>query len=294
MENQEVNPLSESGTKEESPQPAPLLDEAATARLREPILQGEEREREVAARREQKSADAKQLKDTLRLAELRVIPKLRRTVDEQREFSRLEQRQRRVREKTGLRKGSLSPSLSKIETQEEFWRLNRATVDGKKLHDWKAQAELVLDQIAWMVSGWRYTPPDPDFVSLEEGVADLESFVKAHGLIHDDVYQSPFLQGYRPYWGVWASKVIHDPIWVTVSAYWRDTERFHALCGESEATMIYAKFGIRTAMSAYHLRMFKSRIAAHKNLLGRKAHLEYDFEHCWLCQFERLHGEVRR
>lgn len=272
---------------------APLLDEVTTAELKAPILEAEERERESVERREQKSTDAKQLKDTLRLAELRSIPRLDRTAEQQREFSRLDQRQRRTKEKTGLTKSS----LSKVETAEEFWRLNRASVDGKKIHKWLEIQESVLDQLHWLNSGGSVSPQDPDFVSLEEGVADLEDFVGEHGLVHNDVYQSPFLRDFHPYWGIWALEVIHDPIWRTLQPYWRDTERFHALCAESEATMVYAKFGIRIALPAYHLRMFRSRIKEHKHarMLGTwKTHVEHEGPQCWLCNFERLHGEARQ
>ncbi len=266
-----------------------MLDEEAVERLRAPIVEKEIAAQEAVDRREQKSTDAKQLKDVLRLAVLRAIPKLDRTAEQQREFSRLDQRQRRVKEGTGLTKDV----LSKIETAEEFHRLQRATVSGKKIHDWKEQEEHVLDQLHWMNKGWTCSPHDPDFVSLEEGLPDLEDFIGEHGLIHDDVYQSPFLQDFRPYWGIWAPKVIYDPIWGTVSPYWRDTERFHALCAESEATMIYAKFGIRVALPACQLRLWKQRIDAHK-YLRLQGHREHADPACWLCNFERVHGEPRQ
>jgi hypothetical protein len=217
-------------TKEAS---TPLLDEATTARLKAPILQSEERAREAVERREQKSTDAKQLKDALRLEELRAIPKLRRTVEEQREFSRLDQRQRRVKERSGLTKGV----LSQIETAEDFYALNRATVSTRKISEWKLLHEQVSDQLSYMehgnkINGVEIPETDPDWISPEDGEECLDDFVKVHGVVRlGYIYKSDSLRG-----GDWSTQ------------YWKNSEILLALTQENEPTKIYTLCGLLTGV----------------------------------------------
>jgi hypothetical protein len=283
--NEEVKPPS--GGREEVC--APLLPEATISRLKKMAPPPGPTEAQLAsyATKRQKADDAKKLRDSVRREELRQIPKGDRTPEEQREFRRLEQRRYRAKEPKG-------DTLSMVATAEEFWSANRLLANGQKIRGWKEQEESVLDKLFWMNNGWACSPTDPDFVSLEEGLADLDAFIGEHGLIHDDssVYQHYVLQDFRPSWGVWATKTIFDPIWETIEGFWRD-ERLGALCEENEPTAIYAKYGIRTALSAYAVRMFKFRIADHERsrLLGTwETHTAHEGKKCWLCNFERLHG----
>jgi hypothetical protein len=280
--NEEVKPPS-SGTEEVS-----LLSHDAIARLKAPILEAEERKCEAVERRERKYTNAKQLKDAVRREELRQIPKADRTPEEQREFSRLEARRHRANAK-----GNDADSLSNVETAEEFWSANRLLANGQKIHAWREQEQRVLDQIYWLNVGWRTSPQDPNFVGLNEGLADLDDFIDEFGLVHDDEYKNPILQNVRPLWSVWADKPDDVPFVGTIMGFWRNPEIFNALLKESEPTAIYARYGIRTALPAYHVRLFKQRITEHlrSDLIdGRKAHAKYEGEKCWFCNFERLHA----
>ena len=167
-----------------------------------------------------------------------------------------------------------------------------------KMQKWNKLEETVLAFISWMNFGWDTQPQDPDFFTFDEGLVDLENFISKHDLIHDDYgsYKNFILKEFLPQWGLWADKTIHDPIWGTVEGFWKNSEIFQALCQESPATEIYARYGIQTALPAFAVRQFKSRLESHKRSregVGRSAHVQYDGEKCWLCQFERLHEETQ-
>lgn len=183
----------------------------------------------------------------------------------------------------------------KVATQEEFWSLNRAAISTRTISEWKERETSVLAHISWMNNGWDVPPHDPDYFPFEDGVADIEAHIAAYGTIHDDAYAHPLLQDFRPFWGVWSHEANYiDSIWGLVQPYWRDTERFQALCAESEATKVFAKFGIRTALPAYDVRLWRQQIDEHRKLAASgKTHdvSEKDLGvPCWLCNFERLHG----
>lgn len=261
---------------------APLLPAEAVER----IQAKETAQLQAKAERQQKRSEAERLADVIRREQLRQIPRAQRSDDEQREFAKLEARRYR-------QNASKKDVLSDVPTAEKFWAANRLLLPKKTLDEYLAQQPLVEDQLYWMANGWRLPPHDPDFVSLDEGLADMETFVAEHGLISDDPlsYRHPVLQDFEPSCGVWTLQDTFDPIWRFVPAFFKDSERFNALCSESPATDIFARYGIRIGIPAYHLRLFKSRIAPHKDPFKREAHLKYD-EGCWLCNFERLKGKA--
>lgn len=244
--------------------------------------------RAAAERREAKKEDREMLKSWLRYKELEALPVKGRTRAEHNEYQRLRRQQKKLSDKG-------EPTIrervgDRVRTAEQFWELNRASVTAK-LPAWREQENRVLDQIFWMSKGWACSLQATDFVSLEEGLADMEAFVAEHGLIHDDssVYQHYELRDFQPSWGVWTLQDTFDPIWRFVPAFFKDSERLSALCSESSATEKYAKYGIRTALNAYAVRMFKLCITNHQHsqLLGCDQHKDNE---CWLCNFERLHG----
>jgi len=154
----------------------------------------------------------------------------------------------------------------------------------------------VLDKIFWINEGWSCPPQDAGLVSLEE--AALEHFVAEHGLVHDDLhsYKHSLLQEFRPAWGLWADKDYHDPIWGWIKGFWKKPELFRALCEENEPTAIFARYGIRTALSALAVRRFKERITSHVEGNGEhRAIMPFGVgerlfvKGCWLCEFERVH-----
>ncbi|VVB52993.1 Uncharacterised protein [uncultured archaeon] len=266
---QEVTPL-QSGSNEVSS----LLSTEAV----EKIKAKETAQIAVREERRQKKSAAEKLADVLRREELRELGK-QRSHEETKEFNRLEARRRRAG------KSPKDNALADVLNAQEFWNANRLLLPKKKSDEYLAQQERVFDILFWMSDGWR-EPQAPDFVSLGEGIADLENFVSEHGVISDDPssYKHHTLQDFVPSWGVWAERDIEsDPIWGYVEPFYKDAERFKALCCESPATEIYARYGIRTALPAFHLRKFLSRIEAHKN----GVHRSESNEKCWLCQFER-------
>ncbi len=246
---------------------------------------------ETQSAQSEKFESARALRDSLRFNELRQKRGIDRTAEEAREYARLYSRSRRkaIREGEGSKALKVNKQvLANIKDVESLWAHNRSMTDGKVIHRYLQMQEGYLDEIYWSNCGWQVPPDDEDFVSLEDGIACMDAFIAERGMIHDDNFNSPFLQDFRPHWGVWLSKADYvDAIWGRVLPYWRD-ERFHELCKESEATMIYAKFGIRTALPQYHVRLWRGRISAHKHC--RTQGLEHNDPKCWLCNHERLHG----
>jgi hypothetical protein len=259
---------------------APLLDEATVTRLRAK----ETAQLQAKAERQQKRSEAGKLADAMRREELRQIPMAKRSEDERREFSRLEARRRRAGK-------SKADALADVASAKTFWEANCFLLTEKKRNEYLVQQERVLDLLFWMQNGWAEPPHSPDFVSLNEGLAGVDEHVAEHGVISDDPssYKHHTLQDFKPGWGVWAQQDIEaDPIWGYVPAFYKDAERFKALCLESPATEIYARYGIRTAIPAYHLRKFKQRINEH----AKGEHKGFFFEGCWLCDFQRHNEEA--
>jgi hypothetical protein len=220
----------------------------------------------AAEARLHRKEDREVVNEWLRLAELQAIPIKERSQDEKNEFQRLYRRSKK-RDEQG------EPEIDeRVPTAEAFWKLNRLSV-GHKLAAWREIEEQVLDKIHWMNKGWATPAEDPNFVGLDEGIADLRKFAEEHGFIHDDSFDSIFLKDYLPQCGVW-------------DQFWRDAVRFSELLAESEPTAIYAKYGIMTALPQYQVRVFLGRIKNHRNnAVNREIHREHD-QGCWLCKFE--------
>lgn len=228
----------------------------------------------------EKKEAALSLADSARLEHLRRIPKKRRAADEEREFQRLYQRSRRRDQR-----GEESP-YDKFETAQEFWAANRLLLPKKKLEEYLAQQERVLDQEWWMQHGFEADPNDEnEFVGLEEGLRDLDAFtahgcVFAGGTIHDDPL------GYKQH------PVLRDVNWAVrdIGDFFKEAEIFDELLKENAATEVYVRYGIRLALSAYNIRTFKQRIAEHER--GklqpdvRRAHVELESDRCWSCGLE--------
>lgn len=243
---------------------------ALAPRIKEKVLAA----RAAAERREAKIENREALRDWLRHEELRSIPIKDRTQEEKNETQRLRRRLDKYKEESKV-------AINERVTLDEFWKLNRASVTSK-IPAWREQEERVLDQIFWMNKGWACSPLDPNFVSLQEGLEDLDEFVAEFGLIPDipSACQDPDLRDFQPPWALLEN--IH-----------KDPERLNALCRESPAAEIYVRYGIRTALFAYEVQMFKQRIAEHERAKVhsdvRRAHLEYERDRCWLCkQFDFL------
>lgn len=242
----------------------------------------ETRAEQAKADRAEKKEHASDLSDEIRLEQLRKLGKSR-SVEQQREFTRLYQKSRRRDQR-----GEESP-FAQIEDAEDFWAANRLTLTKKKLDELLAQQELVLDEEHWMQHGFEVDPSDPDFVSLEEGLQDLDAFIATH-LIHDEpqACQHHELRDFMPAWGLFAPKDTYDKVWGRVEAFYKNAEHFNALCSESRATEVFARFGIRIALGAFQVRMFKQRIAEHelakRHVDVRRAHVEFESSQCWLCR----------
>ncbi len=237
--------------------------------------------------------DARALRDSLRFNELRQIPSRERSHEQDKEYMRLYQKNRRKALQEGVKPVQISKQvLARLNNVEDFWAHNKSMTDGKVIHRYLEMQERYLDEMYWLNHGFETPPDDKDFVSLEDGIACMGEFIAERGMIHDDSFTSPFLQSWKPFWGIWQDKKDYtDAIWGRVSPFWLDQERFNELCKESEATKIYARYGIRTALPQYHVRLWKGRIGAHAN---RHVSQKSPDEKCWLCNFERLHGETQQ
>ncbi|MGO9841758.1 MAG: hypothetical protein ACLPZF_11275 [Candidatus Acidiferrales bacterium] len=239
-----------------------MLDEGTVERLRAPIVEKEIAAQEAQDRRTQKSEDAKSLKDAIRLEQLRAIPRQQRSAPEQREFMSLYQKQRRREEKQLHQTGVAESALQKCATAEEFQRLNRATVEGKKLHAWMELSARVEDQLRWMRTWHEQDPNEPDYVEFTEGLADLEQFIRdAGGFIKDAyTYRSEYLNDFKPGWALWLPENRVDPVWGRVTAYFKDPNRLLALTQENEPTRVRALYGIRIGIPEFHFLEWKKSL----------------------------------
>lgn len=224
-------------------------------------------------KREKKEA-ALNLADSARLEHLRQLGKSGRSEEEEREFSRLYQKSRRLVQRALLR-GAKSP-YDKFETAQEFWDANRLTLKKKELDKLLEAQERVLDIEFWMMRGFKCDPSDPDYVSLDEGLEVITEHVASYGLIHDDPV------GYKQH------HVLRDVNLAArdISGFFNEPEVFAELLKENDATEVYVRFGIRTALGAYAVRTFKQRIDEHERSKTqpdvRRAHLAIEND-CWLC-----------
>lgn len=239
-------------------------------------------------KREKKEA-ALNLAESQRLEHLRKLGKKQRSESEEKEFSRLYQKTRRLEQRAQLR-GEKSPH-DKFSDAEEFWEANRLLLKRNELDELLEAQEQVLDIEFWMQRGFDCDPSDQDYVSLEEGMATITEHVAMCGVIHDDPVefrQHPVLQDESPL--LWTPRDAKDPIHGWTTAFYKNAEVFNALCQESPATETYARYGIRTALFAYDVRIFRQRIAEHER--GklqpdvRRAHLELESRRCWACNYE--------
>lgn len=195
------------------------------------------------------------------LDDLRLIPEAERTNTQSRRYQTLMMRKSRDNVRSKQVDAKLQKICDSAQTREQFWQLNRAQVSAEQLAAWAKQSELVEDQLYWMRTFREQDSNDPDYVSLNEGLADLDNFVHEHGLIRD-VFHSEVLKNFEPRWAIYADKNYDDPIWGHITAYYKDSERLKALCSENEPTRVWVLYGIRIAMDEFHYNEWKLRLRA--------------------------------
>lgn len=206
------------------------------------------------------------------LKTLRLIPLKKRTKEQQKRYQALETAYSRANAKNK----KLDEKLAKISdagtTLAEFHELNRAEVDAGQLKVWLEQQERVLDQIHWMATWQDQDPNEVDYyVSLEDGLNDLERFIAEHGFIKDAYdYSSQTLRDFEPLFAVWADRKLDDSFYRrcwggAIAAYYKDPQRLKALCEENEPTRIFALFGIMTAMREFHYLQWKADLKARQS-----------------------------
>ncbi len=142
--------------------------------------------------------------------------------------------------------------------------------------------------------GYLWNPNDEMYVSLAEGLRNIDTHIAEHGTIHDNVssYQSPFLRDHVPGWSVWAPRDINDAVWGKIVAFYKDRALFAELCEEGGPTEIMTRYGLKVGLSSWEVQRFKDRIAEHKRaqiVPIYREHVELSGV-CWLCGLEREHG----
>lgn len=198
--------------------------------------------RATAEKRAQKKEDREALKDWLRLQELQAIPVKIRSKDEHNEFQRLYRKQKR-REENG--KPTIEDRVAdRVTTKEQFWELNRLSESSQRISAWKERQEVVLDTLAWLdrLNAGTETPElcGENYVSLEEGLADVLADIEEHGVAHLG----------RVYTADWPDVIPAD--WpdgiFTGRAFYKDAEVYRWLCEENEPTRVYVTTGLITAL----------------------------------------------
>jgi hypothetical protein len=130
-------------------------------------------------------------------------------------------------------------SLSAIESKEDLWAANRSLLSESELSALSERQERALDQLHWMdsvLAGNNLPPDDPDYVSLEEGAADLDEFVKANGTVGLKI--------------LWFGDYWRQPVW----------EKFQG----DDPTSIFARLGFVVGFPGKKLHDFEQFIASLK------------------------------
>jgi len=128
----------------------------------------------------------------------------------------------RLRKQADRKQERVEKAVEGIETNEELWEMNLSLLPEAELSALLERESRVLDLLHWMdgaVAGTNL-PENEDYVSVEEGAADLQALVKENGLATMEI----ILLG--DFW--------HQPIY---------QERFQG----TDGTSVFAKFGILTA-----------------------------------------------
>jgi hypothetical protein len=122
------------------------------------------------------------------------------------------------------------------ETRKEWWDGNRATLAPETLEAMLVQHSRVLDQLYWMDHGHKVPVEDPDFVSVEEGVADLMGFLKDHGTVHLGAITKNEIPA------DWPSR-----------KFWQDPELLARLEDENQQTKQYVRYGLLAALQDWRV-----------------------------------------
>ena len=202
--------------------------------------------------------DAKQ--DEVRLHELSLIPKSKRTPEESKEYAKLHARKSRRRLSTDSGWKKLFDRAERAETQQEFWQLNRAEETQEQLDAWLAQHEAIEDQLHWMANAASDSPDDELYVSLAEGIDVAEDTIAKNGFIKETNFNSRALQDFSPTWAIWCDRILDDAIWGLVEPYWKNQEVLAALVEENAPTNIWALYGFRVSLPEYHYKTWKSEL----------------------------------
>jgi hypothetical protein len=140
-------------------------------------------------------------------------------------------------------------AVEKAQSEEEWWEINRTYLQKKDvnlLQSYLDQEQLVLDQVCWMERGHLIDPADQDFVTLADGLADLEEFVKETGLCCLGRYKTPLA----------ADKDTEIFQWASDEHYWANYDLLEFICKLSPSTKTYACYGILTAVPDWRYREF--------------------------------------
>ena len=120
---------------------------------------------------------------------------------------------------------------------EEAWHLaNRSYLEKRDPAEYQrllALQEVCKDQLWWLLRGHTVDPSDPDYVSLEEGIADLGDFVQTNDLFHGGYIPTPLAPNGRGCF-----------YWDAADKYWQHQALMNFLCSLSKPTELYAKYGI--------------------------------------------------
>lgn len=171
--------------------------------------------------------------DEARLKELRAIPGLQRSPEEEKEYSRLSARKSRY-------KAHAEQIASTASSRDEFWESNRAGLSPQELESMTRLHERCLDVLCWMEIGREVEPSDDCYVPFEDGVADLLEFVNEHGTT-----RLGYIKKDQEIPGDWSTR-----------EYWRSSELLTKLCDENYQTSRYVRYGLLCALPDWKVANF--------------------------------------
>jgi hypothetical protein len=140
-------------------------------------------------------------------------------------------------------------AVEKALSENDWWEINKTYLEKKDfqlLQGYLSSQEEVKDQLYWMERGHLIDPNDPDFVSLQEGLEDLQDFNKEHPLCCLGRYKTPLA----------ADKDTEIFQWASDEHYWANYDLLEFICKLSPSTKTYACYGILTAVPDWRYREF--------------------------------------
>lgn len=177
--------------------------------------------------------------------------------------SKAARRQARYRANLELAKQKRKAESDAVnQTPDRFWEKNRSAANQTKIEKYLEQQERVLDQLHWMetqVKGTGVPPSDIDYVSLEEGAADVTAFVAEYGICQMEIIWLKFWLDAETREGfIFELMSKSSKASDSFLSSQKGVDVFSEITKHQDATAVFAKYGIVTAVPGHRLHAWQT------------------------------------